>query len=161
MIQPFETLDITGLYTVSVMIDGLNVMIEGGEEPFSDSVTTVNSYSHIKQGFKGVPLELCNITCRAVTIPAKTVVTKISAASEVLHRLAPKFKEREDAEIELNPIEPEKLKHLFEKFHHIGISNGHLRSSKNSKMVSLNTVPYSHWMTWTSGVLLLLSIQLN
>ena len=49
-IQPFETLYVTGLCTVPVTTKGLNVMIEAGEEPFNDSVTTVNSYLHIKQG---------------------------------------------------------------------------------------------------------------
>ena len=48
-IQPFETLHVTGLCTVQVMTKGLNIMIEAGKEPFSDSVTTVNSYSHIKK----------------------------------------------------------------------------------------------------------------
>ena len=92
MIQPFETLHVTGLCTVPFIAKGLDVMIEAGEEPFSDSVTTVNSYSHIKQGANQVPLGLCNLTCRVVTLPAKTVMAKISAANEVLHRLAPKLK---------------------------------------------------------------------
>ena len=122
-IQPFETPHVTGLCTVPVTTKWLNVIIEAGEEPFSDSVTTVNSYSHIKQGTNRVPLGLHNFTCRVVTIPTKTVVAKISAASVVLHRLAPNLKEGGDAEIEQNPMEPEKLKPLFEKLDLSGITD--------------------------------------
>ena len=50
MMKPFETLHVTRLYTVPVMTKELMiVMIEAGEEPFSDFVTTINGYSHIKQ----------------------------------------------------------------------------------------------------------------
>ena len=48
MIQPFATLHITGLCKVLFTAKGSDVMIEAREEPFSDSVTTFNSYSHIK-----------------------------------------------------------------------------------------------------------------
>ena len=94
MIQLFETVHINGLCTVLFM---------------------ANSYLHIKQSTNQVPLGLHNLSCRVVAIPAKTVVAKISAANEVLPRPAPKLKEGVDTEIEQNPMEPRKLKQLFEK----------------------------------------------
>ena len=100
MIQPFATVPIIGLCKVPFTASELDVMIEAGEEPFSDSVTTVNSYSHIKQSSTQVPVGLCNHTCRVVTILAKTVMARVTAADEILPRIAPKVNMGEDAEEE-------------------------------------------------------------
>ena len=58
IIQPFATIHVTGLCKVPFMTQGADVMVEAREEPFSDSVTNVNSYSYIKQGSTWVPLGL-------------------------------------------------------------------------------------------------------
>ena len=121
MIQAFEALHVTGLCTVPITAKGLEVMIEAGEELFSDFVTTADSYLHIKQGANQVPFRLHSLTCRVVTIPDRAVVAKIAAADEVFPSLVPKLKRGKDAEIEQNPMEPEKLKQLFEKLDLSGI----------------------------------------
>ena len=77
MIQSFAMLHMMGLCKVTFTAKGADVIVEAREEPFSDSVTIVNSYSHIKQGSPWVPLVLCNHTCRVVTIPTKTVVARV------------------------------------------------------------------------------------
>ena len=122
IIQPFVTLHVMGLCKVPFMAKGLDAMIEAGKEPFSDSVTTVNSYSHIKQGSTQVPLGLCNHTCRVVTILAKTVVARVTAADEGLPGLAPKLNKGEDAEMEQKPTEPGKLNQLLENLDLSGIT---------------------------------------
>ena len=99
MIQPFAILHLMGLCQIPLMAKGVEVMVEAREEPFSDSVTTVNSYLHIKQGSTWVPLGPLNLTCRVVAIPAKTVVARVKATNEALPGPAHQVSKREDNEM--------------------------------------------------------------
>ena len=114
-VLPFETLYVMGIYNTLIMAKALDVMVEAEKEPFSHSIITVNSYSHIKQDFTWVPLGLHNHTCRVITIPTKTVVARVIAVNEVLPGPGPKVTNWEDNEMEWNLMETGKLNKLFKK----------------------------------------------
>ena len=93
-----------GLFNTLIMAKGLDVMVEAEKEPFSNSVTTVNSYIHIEQGSTWVPLGLCNRSCRMVTIPTKAVVARVIAVNEVPSGPAPQVNKGEYTEMKWNFI---------------------------------------------------------
>ena len=62
-----------------------NVVVEPDPHREYDAVIPIHGYTVLKPGSIGI----CNISCRQVTIPAKTNFAKIVAANMVPHSYAP------------------------------------------------------------------------
>ena len=95
-LEPFEMVHISGLSTVKCCCKRVNVMVESKAQPKSDTkYISVNSYTLLKPGPTKVSVGLRNLSTWSITILAKSVVAKLSAANKVPDLLASKFKEGE------------------------------------------------------------------
>ena len=54
-----------------------------------ESVTPIHGYMVLKPGSSQVSIGLQNYGCHKVTVPAKSIIAKVSAANVVPHSLAP------------------------------------------------------------------------
>ena len=64
-------------------------MVEPDPHREYDAVIPIHGYTVLKPGSSRVSIESCNISCRQVTIPAKTNFAKIAVVNVVPHSHAP------------------------------------------------------------------------
>ena len=94
-IAPFQTVHVSGLTECNHHFKRVNVIVE--PDPYKDyeSVIPIHGYTMLKPGSSRVSIGLRNHSCRKVTINAKTIIAKVTAANVVPHSLAPNL-ENED-----------------------------------------------------------------
>ena len=131
-IAPFQTIHASGLTECDQHFKRVNVLVEPDPDKNYESVIPIHGYTVLKPGFSRVSVGLCNHTCRRITIAAKSIVAKITAANIVPHSLAPNvenedmLKQLEDDQNrsqninccetrEIPKLTPEKEKLLFSK----------------------------------------------
>ena len=88
-IGPFQTMHTSGLTECSQHFKRVNVVVEPDPHREYDAVIPIHGYTVLKPGSSRVSIGICNISCRQVTIPAKTNFAKIAAANAVHHSYAP------------------------------------------------------------------------
>ena len=136
VLGPFETVHAKGLTNVKGHDKKLNVITEGGVH--QKGAQTINTYSVMHPQSRRVSVTLKNLSCRKITIPAKSVVAQVYAANAVPGLLVPKNppeKDKKNSEeepkakeaqkkTEENPpqddfqlptVSPEKIEKLFSK----------------------------------------------
>ena len=67
----------------------MNVIVEPDPDKDYESVIPIHGYTILKPGSSRVPVGLRNHSCHRVTVQAKSIVAKVSAANVVPHSLAP------------------------------------------------------------------------
>ena len=67
----------------------VNVIVEPGPDREYESVAPIHGYTVLKPGSSQVSFGLQNYSCHKVTVPAKSIIAKVSAANVVPHSLAP------------------------------------------------------------------------
>ena len=87
---PFQTMHTSGLTACSWHFKRVNVVVEPDPHREYDAVTLIHGYTILKPGSSRVSIGIHNISCRLVTIPAKTNFAIIAAANVVHHPHAPK-----------------------------------------------------------------------
>ena len=67
----------------------MNVLVEPDPDKTYESVIPIHGYTVLKPGSSRVSIGLQNHSCHSVTIIAKAIIAKITAANIVPHSLAP------------------------------------------------------------------------
>ena len=131
-IAPFQTIHASGLTECDQHFKRVNVLVEPDPDKSYESVIPIHGYTVLKPGSSRVSVGLQNHSCHRITITAKSVVAKITAANIIPHSLAPNvenedmLKQLEDGQYRdqdqenVNPhkiqnLTPEKERLLFDK----------------------------------------------
>ena len=88
-IAPFQTVHVSGLTECNQHFKRVNVIVEPNPNKDYESVIPIHGYTTLKPGSSRVSIGLRNHSCRKVTINAKTIIAKVTAANVVPHSLAP------------------------------------------------------------------------
>ena len=88
-IAPSQTVHISGLTECDQYFKRVNVLVEPDPDKTYESVIPIHGYTVLKPGSSRVSIGLRNHSCHSVTIIAKAIITKITAANIVPHSLAP------------------------------------------------------------------------
>ena len=144
-IAPFQTIHASGITECNQHFKRVNVLVEPDPDKSYESVIPIHGYTVLKPGSSRVSEGLQNHSCRRITIAAKSVVAKVTAANLVPHSLAPNvesedmLKQLENGQDQENvnccntreipKLTPEKEKLLFDKIDLLGAD------SWNSKLV--------------------------
>ena len=94
-IAPFQTIHALGLTECDQHFKRVNVLVEPNLDKNYESVIPIHGYTVLKPGSSRVSVGLCNHSCHRITITAKSIVAKVTAANIVPHSLAPNV-ENED-----------------------------------------------------------------
>ena len=116
-IAPFQTVHVSGLTGCGQHSKRVNVIVEPDPDREYESVAPIHGYMVLKLGSSPVSIGLQNYSCCKVTVPAKSIIAKVSAANVVPHSLAPNLDNETTSEFELSP---EKEKLLFSKINLTG-----------------------------------------
>ena len=88
-IAPFQTIHVLGLMGCDQHSKRVNVIVEPDPDREYESVAPIYGYTVLKPGSSRVSIGLQNYSCRKVTVPAKSIIAKVSAANVVPPSLAP------------------------------------------------------------------------
>ena len=88
-ITPFQTVHVLGLTGYDQHSKRVNVIVEPNPDREYESVAPIHRYMVLKPGSSRVSIDLQNYSCHKVTVPAKSIIAKVSAANVVPHSLAP------------------------------------------------------------------------
>ena len=88
-IAPFQTAHVLGLTGCDQHSKSINIIVEPDPDREYESVTPIHGYTVLKPGSSQVSIGLQNYSCHKVTVPAKSIIAKVSAANIVPHSLAP------------------------------------------------------------------------
>ena len=127
-IAPFQTMRASGLAECNQHFKRVNVLVEPDPDKCYESVIPIHGYTVLKPGSSRVSVGLRYHSCREITIAAKSIVAKITAANVVPHSLAPNVEIEDDqhqnqdqenknhcSTREIPKLTPEKEKLLFDK----------------------------------------------
>ena len=90
-LQPFESKHISGMYRVKGPTKKVNAITEAPTKSYSHYACTAPSFATMDQGSSRLSINIRNISCKVVTIKAKTTVATLCAANIILPMLAPKI----------------------------------------------------------------------
>ena len=88
-IAPFQTVHVSGLTECDQHSKRVNVIVEPDPDKQYESVIPIHGYTVLKPGSSRVSIGLGNHSCHKVTVPAKSIIAKVTAANVVPHSLAP------------------------------------------------------------------------
>ena len=88
-IAPFQTVYVSGLTGCDQHSKRVNVIVEPGPKRDYGSMIPIHEYTVLKPGSSRVSIGLQNYSCRKVTVPAKSIIAKVTAANVISHFLAP------------------------------------------------------------------------
>ena len=137
----FQTVHVLGLTECDQHSKRVNVIKERDPDKEYESVIPIHGYRVLKPGSSRVSIGLQNHSCCKVTVPAKSIIAKVTTANVVPHSLAPnldnettlklfekcqnQLQTQEDVGQTANPkvpeLTPEKEKLLFSKIDLTGV----------------------------------------
>ena len=88
-IAPFQTIHVLGLMGCDQHTKRVNVIVEPDPDREYESMAPIYGYTVLKPGSSQVSIGLQNYSCCKVTVPAKSIIAKVSAANVVPPSLAP------------------------------------------------------------------------
>ena len=88
-IAPFQTIHVSGLTGCDQHSKRVNFIVEPNPDREYESLAPIYGYMVLKPGSSQISIGLQNYGCRKVTVPAKSIIAKVSAANVVPHSLAP------------------------------------------------------------------------
>ena len=88
-IAPFQTVHVSGLTGCDQHSKRVNIIVEPDPDREHESVAPIHGYTVLKPGSSRVSIGLRNYSCCKVTVPAKSIIAKVTAANVVPHSLAP------------------------------------------------------------------------
>ena len=111
-IRPFQSMCASGLTECNQHFKKVNVIVEPDPNKKYEAAVPIYGYTVLKPGSSRVSIGLQNLSCRQVTIPAKSVLAKVAAANVVPHTYAPNIEDRDQLQKEpkncrQQPIEAE------------------------------------------------------
>ena len=140
-IAPFQTVHVSGLTECDQHSKRVNVIVEPDPDKKYESVIPIHGYTVLKPGSSQVSIGLRNHSCRKVTVPAKSIIAKVTTDNVVPHFLAPnldnetmlkqfercreQLQTQEDVSqstnLKVQELTPEKEKLLFSKIDLTGV----------------------------------------
>ena len=100
-IGPFQTVHTSGLTECNQHFKRVNVIVEPDPKKNDEATIPIHGYTVLKPGSSRVSIGIQNLSCRWVTIPAKSVLAKIAAANVIPHSYAPNPEIEEQSQQEL------------------------------------------------------------
>ena len=94
-IKPFMTAHVSGLTACDQHFKRVNVIVESDPKINYEASIPINGYTVLKPGSSRVSVGIRNISCKSITIPAKTVIAKVAAVNVVPHSYALNVKNNE------------------------------------------------------------------
>ena len=88
-IAPFQTVHVSGLTGCDQHSKRVNIIVEPNPNRDYGSVIPIHGYTVLKPGSSRVSIGLQNYCCRKITVSAKSIIAKVTAANVVPHSLAP------------------------------------------------------------------------
>ena len=82
-IAPFQTIHVSGLTECDQHSKGVNVIVEPDPDKEYESVIPIHRYMVLKPGSSQVSIGLRNHSCHKVTVPAKSIIAKVTTANVV------------------------------------------------------------------------------
>ena len=95
VIKPFQMVHVSGHTECNHQFKRVNVIVESDPERVYSGAILINGYVVLKPGSSRVSIGIRNISCRSITIPAKTVVAKIVAVNVLPHSYVPNVENNE------------------------------------------------------------------
>ena len=99
-IGPFQTVHVSGLMECNQHFKRVNVIVEPNPSKNYEAAFPILGYTVLKPGLSRVSVGIRDLSCRKITIPAKSNLTKIAAANIVPHSYAPNIENNEQLEQE-------------------------------------------------------------
>ena len=87
-IKPFQTVHVSGFTECDQHFKRVNVIVESNPKIDYETTILINGYTMLKPGSSRVLVGIRNISCKSITIPAKTTITKVTTVNEVSHSYA-------------------------------------------------------------------------
>ena len=100
-IGPLATVHTSGLTECNQHFKRVNVIVEPYPKKNDEAAIPVHGYTMLKPGSSKVSIGIQNLSCRQVTIPAKSILAKIATANVVSHSYAPNLEIEEQSQQEL------------------------------------------------------------
>ena len=94
-IGPFQTVHVSGLTECSQHFKRVNVIVEPNPDKSYETAIPIHGYTVVKPESSRVSVGIRNLSCRKITVPAKSVFTKIAPANIVSHSHAPNVQNNE------------------------------------------------------------------
>ena len=88
-IAPFQTVHVSGLTECDQHSKRVNIIVEPDPDKEYESMIPIHGYMVLKPGSSRVSIGLRNDSCHKVTVPAKSIIAKVTTANVVPHSLAP------------------------------------------------------------------------
>ena len=88
-IAPFQTVHVSGLTECDKHSKRVNIIVEPNPNKEYESMIPIHGYMVLKPGSFRVSIGLQIYSCHKVTVPAKSIIAKVTAANVVPHSLAP------------------------------------------------------------------------
>ena len=82
-IKPFQTTHVSGLTECDQHFKRVNVIVESDPKINYEATIPINGYTVLKPGSSRVSVGIRNINCKSITIPAKTIIAKVTAVNVV------------------------------------------------------------------------------
>ena len=73
----------------------VNVIVESNPDKNYEAAVPIYGYTVLKPGSARVSGGIRNLSCRKITVPAKSVIAKVAAANIVLHSFTPNVENNE------------------------------------------------------------------
>ena len=99
-IKPFQTVHVSGLMECNQHFKRVNVIVEPDLSKNYEAAIPIHGYTVLKPGGSRVFVGIRNLSCRKITIPAKSTIAKIAAANIVPHFCAPNIEKNEQLQKE-------------------------------------------------------------
>ena len=94
-IGTFRTIHVSGLTECKQHFKRVNVIIEPDPDKNYEAAIPIHGYTVLKLGSSRVSVGIRNLSCKKITVPAKSVIAKIAAANMVPHSYAPNVENNE------------------------------------------------------------------
>ena len=92
---PFQTVHVSGLTECNQHFKRVNVIVESDLDKIYEAAVPIYGYTVLKPGSSRVSVGIRNLTCRKITVLAKSVIAKVAAANIVPHSYAPNVESNE------------------------------------------------------------------
>ena len=94
-IKPFQTVHVSGFIECNQHFKRVNVIVESNPKINYETTILINGYTVLKPGSSRVSVGIRNISCKSITIPAKTTIAKVTTANVVPHSYASNIENNE------------------------------------------------------------------
>ena len=94
-IRPFQTVRASGITECRQHFKRVNMIVENDPNKNYEAAVPIHGYTVLRLGSSRVSIGIQNLSCRQVTIPAKSAFAKIAAADIVPHSYPPNIEDKD------------------------------------------------------------------